>query len=158
MNELKIRQAATTDLAAIGELWEELMDFHEAGDSHYARSPDGREQFVEFIAGHMKSEQARVWVAELDGEVVGYCLSMLAKYPPVFAERDYGSVFDLAVRGSHRRQGIGALLYRTASAWFAEHGVRRIEIGVAVTNPVSTAFWNKLGFRPYLTRSYVRIE
>lgn len=96
-NEARIKKATQSDLTAIGILWQEFMDFHKQRDSHFARSSDGHERFKEFIASHMTADTSCVLVAEQKGDIVGYCLATLAKYPPVFESRDYGTVFDLAV-------------------------------------------------------------
>lgn len=95
-SDVTIRKAANADLDAIGRLWQEFMDFHRDRDPHFARSADGHERFKEFIAGHITSDTSCVLVADDGGEIVGYCLATLAKYPPVFEHRDYGAVFDLA--------------------------------------------------------------
>ncbi|MFA5393038.1 MAG: GNAT family N-acetyltransferase [Candidatus Ratteibacteria bacterium] len=151
MNKVTIRKASVDDLNAIGNLWQEFMDFHKSRDPRFTRSADGHERFKEFISGHMTLDTSRVLVAEEDGKVVGYCLAKLAKYPPVFEKQDYGTVFDLAVTERCRRSGIGAKLYHVAQVWFAEHEIHRIELRVAVSNETSTAFWKKMGFSPYAT-------
>ena len=156
-DEATIRKATTADLNAIGALWQEFMDFHRERDSHFVRSDDGHERFKEFIAGHMTTETSCVLVAEQDRDVVGYCLATMAKYPPVFENRDYGTVFDLAVTKRCRRTGIGERLYRAIETWFGKHGVHRIEIRVAVSNETSTSFWKKMGFRPYVTTVFRNI-
>jgi ribosomal protein S18 acetylase RimI-like enzyme len=157
MKRATVRKAVTTDLNAIGDLWQEFMDFHRNRDPHFARSADGHERFKEFISGHMTSENSFVLVAEQGGRLVGYCLATLAKYPPVFEDRDYGTVFDLAVTERSRRTGIGERLYRMTEAWFAEHNIHRIEIRVAVSNETSTAFWKKMGFNPFVTTVFKNI-
>jgi GNAT superfamily N-acetyltransferase len=111
----------------------------------------------EFIAGHITADTSCVLVAQQDGRLVGYCLAVLAQYPPVFQTRDYGTVFDLAVTRQCRRAGVGEKLYRAAEAWFADRGIHRIEIRVAVSNEVSTAFWKKMGFSPYVTTVFKNI-
>jgi ribosomal protein S18 acetylase RimI-like enzyme len=150
-NETTIRKAVVGELDAIGNLWQEFMDFHKSRDPHFARSADGHERFKEFIAGHIASDASCVLVADQGGEVVGYCLATLAKYPPVLEKRDYGTVFDLAVTKRCRRTGIGERLYQAVQAWFAERGVHRVEIRVVVANEVSSAFWRKMGFSPCVT-------
>jgi ribosomal protein S18 acetylase RimI-like enzyme len=156
-NGLRIRKAAAGDLDAIGVLWQEFMDFHRQRDPHFARSADGHERFKEFIGGQVTADTSCVLVAIQDGTVVGYCLAALAKYPPVFEHRDYGTVFDLAVTSRCRRTGIGEQLYRAIEAWFVEHNVHRIEIRVAVSNEVSTAFWRKMGFSPFVMTVFRKI-
>ncbi|PIE34599.1 hypothetical protein CSA56_07355, partial [candidate division KSB3 bacterium] len=131
-SEVVIRRALKSDLDTIGELWQEFMDFHKDRDLHLARSGDGHERFKEFIAGHMELETSCVLSAETHGNVVGYCLSSLAKNPPVFESLDYGTVLDLAVTSRFRRNGIGEKLYRSAEAWFRSLHIDRIEIRVVV--------------------------
>ena len=157
-SEIVLRDACKSDLDSIGGLWQEFMDFHKERDPHFARSVDGHERFKEFIAGHIDAETSYVLVAEEDGKVVGYCLSELAKYPPVYENLDYGTVIDLAVTERLRRSGIGEKLYRSAEAWFTDHDVNRIEIRVVVSNDVSTSFWKKMGFNPYVTTVFKNIE
>lgn len=153
----KIRKAGSEDLDAIGTLWQELMDFHRERDPHFVTASDGQAQFKEFIAGHIAADTSCVLIAESDGDLAGYCLATMAKYPPVFESRDYGAVFDLAVTARCRRTGIGEKMYRAAEAWFAEHGVHRIEIRVMVANEISTAFWKKMGFQPYISTVFKHI-
>ena len=157
MNKVTIRKAVADDLNTIGNLWQEFMDFHKRRDPHFARSTNGHEQFKEFISGHMTSDTSCVIVANQDGKAVGYCLAALAKYPPVFKNKDYGTVFDLAITERCQRNGIGERLYHAAQTWFADHGIHRIEVRVAVSNETSTAFWMKMGFSPYVTTVYKNI-
>ncbi len=147
---VSIRQANPADLDSIARLWIEFMDFHRARDAHFTRAPDGHERFKEFIAGHLSAPASLVLIAAQDEEVVGYCLAALAKYPPVFAHREYGAIHDLAVTAGCRRRGIGQRLYRAALAWFTELGIRRIEIRVTSSNEVSRAFWTKQGFHAFV--------
>jgi ribosomal protein S18 acetylase RimI-like enzyme len=149
-NQTIVRKAVPADLDAIVALWREFMDFHAQRDTHLARSADGHERFKEFVGERLASDDSCVLVAEQDGEVVGYCLTMLAKAPPVLEDRDYGTVCDLAVTERCRGGGVGARLYRAAEAWLAQRGIRRIEVRVLVANEVSTAFWRKMGFEPYV--------
>jgi ribosomal protein S18 acetylase RimI-like enzyme len=157
IDKVNIRKAAVDDLNAIGNLWQEFMDFHKRRDPHYSRSTDGHERFKEFVSGHMTSGMSCVLVAEQGTTVVGYCLATLTKYPPVFENRNYGMVFDLAVMELCRRKGIGERLFREAEAWFADRGIHRIKVRVAVSNETSTAFWKKMGFTPCVTTVFKNI-
>lgn len=157
VSELVIRKATKRNLESIGILWQEFMDFHKERDPAFARSADGHEYFKEFIASHLEKESSLVLVAEQDGAVVGYCLAMLAKYPPVFASRDYGTVYDLAVTQRCRKAGIGEKMYQSAEKWFLEKGIHRIELRVVVSNEIATAFWRKMGFLPHVEVLFKKI-
>lgn len=150
VSELVIRKATAKDLEPIGILWQEFMDFHKERDPVFARSADGHEHFKTFLAGHLEKENSLVLVAEQDGALVGYCLAMLANYPPVFESRDYGFVSDLAVTRDYRKAGIGEKMYKKAEEWFSKRGVHRVELRVVVSNEVATKFWRKMGFQPHV--------
>ncbi len=156
-SELVIRKATTKDLETIGLLWQEFMDFHKERDPAFTRSADGHEHFKEFLSGHLEKESSLVLVAEQDGDVVGYCLAMLAKFPPVFENRDYGTIYDLAVTQRWRKAGIGEKMYKAAEKWFSEKGIHRIELRVVVSNEIAKAFWRKMGFKPHVENLYKKI-
>lgn len=133
------------------------MDFHAARDSRFARSADASARMVDFLSGRMMQAASGVFVAEYDHTVIGYCLITVAQYPPVFAEREFGSIVDLAVTASYRRQGVGQALVEAARRWFAERQIRRIEVRVATANECSLPFWRKMGFTPYVETMYREI-
>jgi ribosomal protein S18 acetylase RimI-like enzyme len=157
IDRIKVRKAIQDDSKAISELWKELMDFHKEQDRHFTRSADGHERFAEFVSGRMVSKTSCVLVAEHQNEIVGYCLATISKYPPVYKHQEYGSIFDLAVTKMYRRKGIGQALIEEASKWFSERGIHRIEARVATSNEISTSFWKKMGFAPYIEIVYKEI-
>jgi GNAT superfamily N-acetyltransferase len=148
--QVNIQDAVVEDVPAITELWKELMDFQRERDRLFSRSATGHEGFADYVTGHILSETSRVFVAEAGKDVVGYCLAIVEKYPPVLEIKEYGLVQDLAVTKKHRRSGIGKRLLKEARNWFYEKGVHRVEARVATTNKISTEFWAKMGFTPYL--------
>ena len=154
---LRIRKAIQEDTRAIVELWKELMDFHKERDQHFTRSADGHKRFAEFVSGRMVHETSCVLVAEQQDEIIGYCLATISKYPPVYEYQEYGAIFDLAITEKYRRKGIGQALVEAALQWFSEQKIRRVEVRIATSNEVSTAFWKKIGFVPYLEVVYKEI-
>ncbi|MEN6626478.1 MAG: GNAT family N-acetyltransferase [Candidatus Sumerlaeia bacterium] len=150
ITDVLIRTACADDLPAIMGLWREFMDFHAGCNPLFARSADGDEWFKEQLISHLLSDKSCILVAEHAGIVVGYCFTVIAQYPPVFEITEYGAIYDLAVTESCRRRGIGEKLFREAQAWLATRGIHRIEARYVVANPISTAFWKKMGFEPLL--------
>lgn len=148
--DIAIRNATPDDLDCIATLWQEFMDFHKTRDPHFARSSDGHKNFAKFIGEQIASDNSCVLVAESGSKVVAYCLATIASNPPVFEEKHYGAFFDLAVSEPFRRQGIGEGMFHRIHDWFKQKDIHRIEIRVALSNEVSTAFWRKMGFTPYL--------
>lgn len=150
MNDVLIRSACAGDIPAIVLLWRELMDFHGRLNPVFTRAFDGEEQYREQLFGWVFSDKSCVLVADRSGLIAGYCIAVTAQYPPIFERADYGVIYDLAVAELCRHQGIGEKLYREAQAWLATMGIHRIEVRVAAENPVSTKFWQKMGFTPHM--------
>jgi ribosomal protein S18 acetylase RimI-like enzyme len=156
-DQVNIREAAVEDVPAIIELWKELMDFHKERDRLFSRSATGHESFADCITGHISSETSNLFVAEAGKDVVGYCLAIVERYPPVLEIQEYGLVRDLGVTEKYRHSGIGKRLLEEAQSWFSKKGVHRIEARVAKSNGLATDFWAKMGFTPYLETVFLEI-
>lgn len=150
--QLVIRSATADDIPNILSLWIEFIDFHAQRDPHYATVKSGPECMAEYVAKCLESDKHIVLVAEQDGKPVSYLLAESAQRPAAFVCRDYGAIIDLAVAGPCRRCGIGEKMVAEAIRLMKERGVKRIEVSYALANEVSSAFWPKMGFKPYLQR------
>ena len=146
----EIRRATEQDLPQMVELMKDLMDFHAVRNPIFTIRPDADQAWQAFVRKNMASDQAAVFVAERDDRVVGYCMALISNYPPLLAVATYGDLTDLMVHADYRRQGIGESLVSEVRAWYGQRGIHRIEVRVAVTNEISTGFWRKMGFKPYL--------
>jgi len=147
--EIKYRKATKQDIPKIVELWNEFIDFHKSRDPFFSRSEEGPENFGKFILENLNRDDAIVYVAEANREVVAHILASIQSYPPVFEIKKYGLINDLAVTTGYRRKGIGEHLLKMVKAWFALKGMKRLEIEVAISNEASTSFWTKMAFKPY---------
>jgi ribosomal protein S18 acetylase RimI-like enzyme len=114
--------------------------------------------FKKFASEKMRSRTSLVLVATMNGRAVGYLIASIIKYPPVFKEKKCGFIFDLMVHRDFRRIGVGSKLFSEARNWFIRKKINRIELSVAATNPLATAFWEKMGFKTYMERKYMRLR
>jgi GNAT superfamily N-acetyltransferase len=151
---IEIRPATADDRPRILELWKELMDFHLARDPLYRCCKDAQANFADFIGKSMAQADKFVPVASVDGRVVGYAHGAIQEYPPVFEIVRYGQLVEISVTQSCRRMGVGRRLVESILDWFRSHGLRRIDVRMLAANEVSTRFWAKQGFKPYLITSY----
>jgi ribosomal protein S18 acetylase RimI-like enzyme len=155
--EIIIRQAVAEDVPSILEIWKELMDFHKELDVIFSRSATGHEKFEEYVMKNIQNEDFDVVVA-VDGEnLVGYCMAKISEYPPVLEEQRYGDIENIAVMEKYRRSRIGERLLDEVRKWCLEKGIHRVEAKVSKFNKVSTGFWAKMGFRPYLESVFLEI-
>ncbi len=157
MSGIRYREATEHDIPKIIELWKEFMDFHKTRDPFFSRSKEGPENFGKFILENLRKDDAIVYVAETNGEVVAHILATIQSYPAAFEIKRYGLVNDLAVAAVYRRSGIGKQLFNMVKDWFCKKGMKRVEIEVAVANEVSTSFWNKMHFKAYKEKWYLEI-
>ena len=153
-SDLRVRAATSQDVPGVVEVWRNFMEFHRDLDPHHQRSDDGEVHIAAFVSAQLASDDARLWICEKDAAIVGYCLARMSQRPPVFKDRAYGEILDLAVEQPDRRRGIGTALVREALSWFAERQARRVELRVSAFNKVGLAFWRKHGFRTHIEVMY----
>lgn len=84
-------------------------------------------------------------VGDLDGRVAGYAYASRHRVRPAYQWSVDVSVY---VRSEVQRQRIGSALYRALFGILGRQGFRNAYAGIALPNPVSVAFHEKLGFRP----------
>jgi ribosomal protein S18 acetylase RimI-like enzyme len=157
-NVMIIRKARQGDVDAICELWCEFMDFHEKHDPIYKKAKNGSKVFHKFITEQVKSRNALVLVAIQDKAICAYLLAKIDQRPPVFEKRRIGVIYDLAVSAPYRRQGMGESLYKESIQWFRKKKINRVELTVATSNPLSTRFWKKHGFKPCYERRFRNLK
>ena len=154
---VKIKNASRKDVEKIKSLWCEFIDFHESYDSYYKRSKNGARAFSQFVDKQISDRNALVLIAQVDNETCGYLIARIENRQPVFAETRYGMIYDIAVNEKYRRKGIGEKLYESSVDWFQSRKVKRIELNVAISNPISMKFWTKIGLKPYYERRFINI-
>lgn len=85
-----------------------------------------------------------VWVAELDGAVVGFVHA--GERTHFSGERD-GYVGELVVAEPAARRGIGRALLAAAEDWAAGRGLRRLSLETGAANTTARAFYAALGYQ-----------
>jgi GNAT superfamily N-acetyltransferase len=149
-NQIIIRKAVQRDIPVMVGLWKEMMDLHKERDKFFTLKAGADKKWFKFITGHISSKKSTVLVAEHNGRLVGHCLTFISEYPSVLTTKRYGVFQELAVTGDYRRNGIGQRLVEEMLKWFRKRRIKRLEVRVSVFNEISTAFWRKMGFKPYL--------
>jgi RimJ/RimL family protein N-acetyltransferase len=107
-----------------------------------------------FIRAVRRHPDAAVFVAEVDGEVVGRLSLARDAHPASLHVADLG----LMVDSRHRRRGIGRKLMAAAAEWARENGVTKLELHVFPWNEAAIALYERLGYERegYRKNHYVR--
>jgi len=147
---IRIRKARVDDTARLADLWHEMATFHARRGAYWRVRRGCKRGFEEHIAKTIRAGEAGVFVAHDRGALVGFAVGAIASRARCFVEKDHGLIGDIAVTADYRGRGIGEKLCRRVIRWFTAHGLETAEVRVATANPVSTAFWAKMGFEPYM--------
>jgi len=150
MIETAIRQATPRDLPSLVSLWQEMMDYHRAYDPRFRFSPNAQREVEKHLLDTLRSRAARIFVADVEGRVIGYILGEVHARRPLYPVGTYGFISDICVASAWRRRGVGRSLVRALDAWFASQKVTSVELFAASLNPDSAAFWIVLGYKDYL--------
>lgn len=153
-----IRQAIRKDLDAIGDLWVELMSFHARLDERFGIPPQGRSSYIRHTYQAIRDHNYRVLVAEYDSQLVGYIIGYIAQNPPIFPQPHYGFIADICVTYHARRKGVGEALVKSVLEWFHARGMDSVQLNVAHHNPLSQAFWRRMGCTDYIDHMWIHLD
>ena len=95
------------------------------------------------LKNYLASPGANCLLAEISGEVAGYILTSRST--------EIGHVITLDVLEPYRRRNAGSALLEAAEQEVASHGVKIMVLETATNNKPAIAFWNKHGYRQFVT-------
>lgn len=125
---LDIREYRPLDRVSVVALWNEVFSL-----------PNGHNEPASALDRKVAADDGLFFVATWDGELVG---TVLAGY-----DGHRGWLYSLAVRQSHRRQGIGRRLVDHAEGRLKQLGCPKINLQVRGDNTAVLSFYRALGFR-----------
>jgi GNAT superfamily N-acetyltransferase len=130
--EPRIRPFQTSDAEATMPLFREVL--HEV-----VVTPAG---LVHFLERQPERAAMRAWVADLNGEVVGFADARLRW---ALAVEGIGALW-IGVLPAHRRRGLGTRFYELAATHLSTRGARRVESMYREGDEEGGAFAARLGF------------
>jgi len=131
-----IRTYVDTDLMACRRLWVELTEWHRT--IYESPSIGGDRPELQFDALLDDVGPERIWLAELEGEVVGLTGLVL--------EGDQGELEPLVVSPEARGNGIGRMLAERVIQKARARGVRQLSVRPVGRNASAIGFFHHLGF------------
>ncbi len=151
---VSIRPVEERDEAAIARLWAALTAYHVALDPRLPDAvPGASADYAARLVERRDDPDTRTFVAETDGQVIGYVLGAVVDlHPDLFQHVDVGFIADIFVDPGYRGQGVARRLVMAINQWFASVGVDHVEWQVAAKNDVGRKFWEAVGGQPVMVR------
>lgn len=122
----------------MAELLHELFCIEVDFTPHYETQAEGLRLLL-------ASKRAEIFVAEINGEVVGMCTMQIMI--STAKGREVCQVEDVVVDVEHRGKGIGSSLLRRVEEWAFTHGLGRIQLNADRDNHPALGFYRRQGWR-----------
>jgi GNAT superfamily N-acetyltransferase len=147
--DITIRTATAADLPALGRLGALLMRTHYEFDPQRFMSAgtDAAEGYAWFLGRQLKDNDVVIYVAEQDGEVIGYVYAGLEPISWKELRDECGFIHDVVVDERGRRTGTATALIEKAIEWLREQGAPRVMLWTAEKNAGAQQLFAKRGFR-----------
>jgi GNAT superfamily N-acetyltransferase len=148
--DVVIRRAQRGDLGALGSLGATLLRVHHEFDRARFMTPgtDPEGGYAWFLGTQLTRRDARVFVAERDGVVVGYVYAAVEPQSWKELRDEAGFIHDVLVDESARGGGVARALVEAAMVWLRGCGVPRVVLWTAHANEPAHRLFAALGFRP----------
>ncbi|MDD4689455.1 MAG: GNAT family N-acetyltransferase [Eubacteriales bacterium] len=147
-----IRRAENRDLNGINNLLRQVLMVHHEGRPDIFKSYGKKytdEQLISIIA----DDSSPIFVADDDGEIVGYAFCILQQYIGNSILTDIKTLYidDLCVNENYRGKHIGKILYEYVSSYAKEFGCYNLTLNVWSCNENAMKFYEKMGLSPQKT-------
>jgi len=149
-SNIKIREAANSDLPTLGILGALLVQEHHDFDPRRFLAAKNRtpQDYASFLGARLNDRNAVILVAETKGETIGYAYGEIEGYDYMSLRGPAGVLNDLIVDPAHRGRGVGRLLLDEIISRLKSRGVPRIVLSTAAKNKAAQRLFERSGFRP----------
>ena len=128
-------------------------------DLHVERRPDqfkpaDTSEVARWFGSLLEDPAARIWIAEQEGEPVGYVVALLRERSenPFCRARRWCELDQVAVASNKRKQGIARGLIEHAVVDVQSDGIRDVEVSSWSFNEEAHRAFQRLGFVPKVVR------
>jgi ribosomal protein S18 acetylase RimI-like enzyme len=144
-----IRGATESDAPALGRLGGLLLRTHYEFDRQRFMAPgdDPESGYASFLRWQMQEDDVAIFVAEQDGQVVGYVYAGLEPQSWKELREAAGFIHDVIVDAAGRRTGVASSLVEAAAQWLKARGAPRVLQWTASPNEAAQRLFERLGFR-----------
>ena len=139
--DVQFRAAQRTDIPALCNLLEALFTL----ESDFQPDRDKQTRALHLLIDKANDTNSKpaclVWVAELDGHVIGMCSVQV--FISTAEGGEVGLVEDVIIDAAHRNQGIGQRMLHGLEQWVRARGLTRLQLLADTQNSDAIAFYEK---------------
>lgn len=149
-----IRHATSADQPILIALLNELHAYHCALLPEVFQMPEEGAWGDEYVSEVLASREIAVFLAEVEGEAVGFVQVMVKGAHPWagFIPKMTVSIDAMYVRDGYAGRGIGKALMEQAERRAVERGAEYVELSVWEANRDAVGFYERVGFEPVTRR------
>ncbi|MBE7531152.1 MAG: GNAT family N-acetyltransferase [Chloroflexi bacterium] len=145
--EIMIREATLADEDGLDLLYTEIDRLHHEALPQVFRGHEEAARPSTFLAAHLADDTMRVFVADVNGRLVGLILLKIrSEEHPIKYSQHYLHISTLIVAAEFQGQGVAQRLMDTAVTFARERGVSQLRLNVYNFNQRAIAFYEKEGF------------
>ena len=148
---MNIRQGTSTDAFCLSSLCKDVQRLHAAHHPDVFIMPQSEDFALSFFEAMLADPTVRIFIAEEDGEEVGYILCKLVERPanPFTVAMRSLLIDQISVRPTARRRGVGEALMHQAERLANDWHVTRIQLDSWDFNLEAHAFFERMGFQKF---------
>jgi ribosomal protein S18 acetylase RimI-like enzyme len=154
---LRIRKAVIGDENLLATMNSFVQEIHTQNRPDQFKATDAAE-LGNWYQSLLQKPATRIWIAEHDGQAVGYLLAILHRQPetPFTRQRHWCEIDQVAVDPAWRRKGLAREMIAMAVAEAKAEGFPNVELTSWSFNQGAHEMFRKLGFRPKTVRFELR--
>jgi GNAT superfamily N-acetyltransferase len=144
--QVEIRRATQSDIPELSRLVAALAAYEESFDSRANFDWDEIRDAPNWLKLVLNREHHAIWVASLDGRLVGHLWIRLKRQRDGAMPRSIGYISQAFMEESFRGRGLMKPMLEEAYEWFRGAGITVVTLSVLHRNWVGATAWHRLGF------------
>jgi len=142
-----VRVATVQDIEHIASMDNEMTAMHQQAWPHLFSTQPPSKQDHSHLESEIDSAESKVFVAELDGKLVGFVsIKIVGEQRSHLQPMKYAYVPSLLVAEPNRKSGIGTKLMSAAEQWSKSQGAQEIRLTVWAFNERAMRMYNEIGY------------
>jgi len=157
--KFNVRKAKLSDAEDIAKLYFQFWEPHKEVDPllEFNRKLTLKNQ-IEFAKKDIRKRNNYIFVADLNGKVIGFIEFFIKKNEDCFKIKKYGYINSATTHKDYRGKVVVKALTNEALKFLKNKGIKYVRTNVYNSNRVAMKTWTKLGFKPQSTFLIKRIK